>query len=335
MKFRNRKITAHVLDILETGDTSIAIKHLNLDKRTKMNVKLAVQLMSHDVALNLLQHRSLPVHDVYYTAMYIYHTANYFEIMNLITLEKDYMSKLLRFLLFMRNWKQEIDADSREACVKNTNFITKHTYKDLTRSIKGFIHLMQYVEENMPSLLIVPRTISQDDVENYFSLQRSRKSGSDITVADYLAGNKALSTHFMLHTKCVTRNAEEMGNYSKVNLTPQSRIVLKRRNLYRSSICGPDAEDWKITDVDMKDTSLSMCSHPFVHAKDKRQLFEQFMQTLSNLRLPRAHLTTKMEIVNKLKLNTNRSHVHKYLQATGSCSCLQAGTATAMELIPM
>ena len=43
MKFRNRKITAqHVLDILETEDTNIAIKHLNLDKRTKMNVKLAV-----------------------------------------------------------------------------------------------------------------------------------------------------------------------------------------------------------------------------------------------------------------------------------------------------
>ena len=40
------------------------------------------------------------------------------------------------------------------------------------------------------------------------------------------------------------------------------------------------------------------------------------MQTLSNLRLPRAHLTTKMEIVNKLKLKENKSHVHKFLQGT-------------------
>ena len=180
------------------------------------------------------------------------------------------MPKLLLFLLFMQKGKQEIDADSREAYVKNTNFITNHTYKDLTRSIKGFIHLVQYIEENMPSLQIVPRTISLDDVENYFSLQRSRKSGGDITVADYLIGNKALSTHFMLHTKYVTGSAEEIGNYSKVNLTPQSSIVLKRRNLYRSSLCDPDAEDWKTTDVEMKDIPLSMCLHPFDCAKDKR-----------------------------------------------------------------
>ena len=135
-------------------------------------------------------------------------------------------------------------------------------------------------------------------------------------MADYLAGNKAMSTHFMLHTKYVTGSVEEVGNYSKVNLTPQSSIVLKRRNLYRSSSCGPDAEDWKITDVDMKDISISMCLHPFDHAKEKRQVFEQFMQTLSNLRLPRAHLTTKMEIVNKLRLKENRSHIHKFLQGT-------------------
>ena len=77
MKFKNREITAqHVLDVLETGVTNIAI-----------------------------QHPSLPVHEVYYTAMYIYHTANYFEIMNLITLEKDYMPKLVRFLVFMLQWK--------------------------------------------------------------------------------------------------------------------------------------------------------------------------------------------------------------------------------------
>ena len=320
LRFKNRKITAqHILDMLETGVTNLSIKHLNLDKRTKMNVKLAAQLMSHHVALNLLQHPSLPVQQVYYTAMYIYHTANYFDIMNSITLEKDYMPKLLRFLTFILKWKEEIDADSREAYVKNANFITKHTYKDLTRSIRGFIHLIQYIKENMPSLEIVPRTISQDDVENYFSLQRSRKAGGDITVADYLAGNKALSTHFMLHTKDVTANAEEVGNYSKVNLTPHSSIVLRRRKLYRKSVCGQEPEDWKVTDVNMKDIPHPMSSYPFIHARDKRQIFEQFMQTLSNLRLPRAHLTMKMEIVSKLKLNKNRSHVQKYLQATDYC----------------
>ena len=75
----------------------------------------------------------------------------------------------------------------------------------------------------------MPRSISQDDVENYFSLQRVRKAGGDITVADFLAGNKALSTHLMLNAK--ENKEHELGNYSRVAIIPHSRIILQRQNL--------------------------------------------------------------------------------------------------------
>ena len=191
----------HILDLLEKGHTNLGLKHLTLDNRTKMNVKRAVQLMSHDVAMELIQNSSLGVHEVYYTAMYIYHSANYFQVMNSTSLDAEYMQKMVKFLVFILKWKREIDDDPRQCCEKNFSFITKQTFKDLTRSIKGFINLVQYIEEHLPTLNIVPRTVSQDDVENYFSLQRARKSGGDITVADFFAGNKALSTPYYAECK--------------------------------------------------------------------------------------------------------------------------------------
>ena len=87
--------------------------------------------------------------------------------------------------------------------------------KDLTWSIKGFINLVQYIKEHLPTFNIVPRTISKDDVENYFSLQRTRKSGGDITVADFFGGNKALSTQIMLNSN-YTKD-QKLGTYNKID----------------------------------------------------------------------------------------------------------------------
>ena len=112
MIIRGREISVkHILDIMEKGHTNLALKHVNLDKWTKMNVKLAVQLMSYDVASSLLQNSSFDVHQIYYTATYIYHCANYFDIMNSASLDESYMRKLLKFLVFIEKWKREIDHD--------------------------------------------------------------------------------------------------------------------------------------------------------------------------------------------------------------------------------
>ena len=99
------------MDLIEKGEANVSLKHLNLDRRMKMNVKLAVQLMSRDVAMDLLQHTSHKVNDIFYTATYIHHCANYFAIMNSISLDQDYMHKLMKFLMFVTKWKEENDED--------------------------------------------------------------------------------------------------------------------------------------------------------------------------------------------------------------------------------
>ena len=266
--------------------------------------------MSHNVAMELIQNSSLGVHEVYYTAMYIHHTANYFKVMNSTSLDAQYMQKLMKFLVFILKWKREIDEDPRECCEKNSGFITKQTFKDLTRSIKGFINLVQYIKEHLPTFNIVPRTISQDDVENYFSLQRARKSGGDITVADFFAGNKALSTQIMLNSNY--SKDQKLGNYNKIYLSPHSSINLTRRNMYRS-ITNKSLQDWNIDDVDMKNYNPPVLSDETLKPAMKRELLNQFHQSLSNLRLPRSHVTVKLEIVQRLKLKENREYVQHFL----------------------
>lgn len=50
-------------------------------------------------------------------------------------------------------------------------FIPRITYKDLKRTIWAFLFVVQYVQMHHPEIHIIHKTMCQDDVENYFSLQ--------------------------------------------------------------------------------------------------------------------------------------------------------------------
>ena len=136
------------------------------------------------------------------TREYIRKAAQYFKIMNSISLEKNALRQLLQVLLFFKRWFSYIQ-DSSKGQKNNLKehwkqFISKHTYKDLIRSIRGFIGLVSYLQINHQDIAIVPRTTNQDDVENYFSLQRSRISGGELTVKAYMEGNASIATDMLV-----------------------------------------------------------------------------------------------------------------------------------------
>ena len=91
--------------------------------------------------------------------------------------------KLISVLVFFKRWCTELlegEKDHKGALKEHwRKFISKHTYNDLTRSIRGLIGLVTYLQINHTDTIIVPRTTNQDDVENYFSLQRSRIAGGN------------------------------------------------------------------------------------------------------------------------------------------------------------
>ena len=80
-------------------------------------------------------------------------------------------------------------------------YIPSITHKDLKRTITAFLGVVQYVQMNNPELHIIPKTMCQDDVENYFSLQRARVSRGNPTTLQFFNLLLLLKLNFSLLQK--------------------------------------------------------------------------------------------------------------------------------------
>ena len=91
--------------------------------------------------------------------------------------------QLISIMMLFDTWYKEV----KQKRLQSTNslkdhwnlFIPRITYKDLKRTIRAFLGIVQYVQMHHPEIHIIPKTMCQDDVENYFSLQRARISGGN------------------------------------------------------------------------------------------------------------------------------------------------------------
>ncbi|KAJ7388999.1 hypothetical protein OS493_034388 [Desmophyllum pertusum] len=178
-----------------------------------MSVKRAVETCSTEVADDIMLHSKFGFKETLMTRMYLRKVAKYFRIMNSTSLEQDAVHNLLQVLLFFKRWHNNIQetVKNRTGNLKDhwKQFISKHTNKDLIRSIRGFIGLVTYIQLNYRDVEIVPRTTNQDDVENYFSLQRSRIAGGEVTVQQYF---EVVNTNYVsvpLKRKTVSRKTEK------------------------------------------------------------------------------------------------------------------------------
>ena len=75
----------------------------------------------------------------------------------------------------MDEWYKETKQESSQATdgngLKNhwKKLIPRITSEDLKRSIRAFLGVVQYVEMHHPELHLMPKTMCQDNVENYFT----------------------------------------------------------------------------------------------------------------------------------------------------------------------
>ena len=82
-------------------------------------------------------------------------------------------------------------------------FIPRITFEDLKRSIRAFLGVAQCVEMHHPELHLIPKTTWQDNVENYFSLQRARVSGGKPTTLQFFESSASLETKLLLSAEMV------------------------------------------------------------------------------------------------------------------------------------
>ena len=218
----------HFLDVAERGMTNVHYKHIYLDQRSKMNVKKATQLLSTEVADDLMKNSSLDLYETSLTRQYIKKCQAYFEIMNSLKLEKGDIRQLFSILCWFKKWKKEIKEENRLTKDADcwTKFTPLTTFRDLKRSIRGFSALYLYTSLNFPDINFVSRTTNQDDVENYFSLQRGRCPG-ELTVEKYMLNNTAISTSMLIKAEN-TELTDQMGSYSNACLPNFVSMPLQR-----------------------------------------------------------------------------------------------------------
>ena len=140
-----------------------------------MSVKRATTVCSLDVALDILK-GPLPPEDTVGTRTYLRQCHKLFQIFNNNT-EVDHESykQLISIMMLFDTWYKEV----KQKRLQSTNslkdhwkqFIPRITYKDLKRTNRAFLGIVQYMQMHHPELHIIPKIMCQDDVEIYFSLQ--------------------------------------------------------------------------------------------------------------------------------------------------------------------
>ena len=313
---------SHLMEVAERGLTKLSYKHLFLTSRNKMSVKRAVETCSSDVADDMMLHSKYGFQETLMTRMYLRKVAKYFRIMNSTSLEQDALPHLLQVLLFFKRWNNNIEETikTRTSTLKEhwKQFISKHTYKDLTRSIRGFIGLVSYVQLNHSNVVIVPRTTNQDDVENYFSLQRRRIAGGEVTVQQYLEGNASLATDLLIKAEKNDMDSSSfIGSYSAVVTPNYVSVPLKRKK----SIVRSKAEITKEPcsnfhqneyDLNLQDEEVNK----FHSQKDEHQLYRQVQQVFDyiNVKSSSVIIGYGQRLVGILREEQNRKLVMQFLK---------------------
>ena len=106
--------------------------------------------------------------------IYLKQCHNLFRIFNNTELDPLCYKQLLSIMFWFDSWYQETKQTTAQATgsLKDhwKKFIPRLTYKDLKRTIRAFLGVVQFVQMHYPDLHIIPKSMCQDDVENYFSL---------------------------------------------------------------------------------------------------------------------------------------------------------------------
>jgi len=172
---------------------------------------------------------------------------------------------------------------------------------------------------NYPDTAIIPKTMCQDDVENYFSLQRARVSSGQPTVGQYFESAATLSTNLLLSSE-FGELKDCIGSYDPVCMPNAVKIPLLRRNKkkgpsdFESQICPESSAS------NNEFIPLTVTPNTYEQAQ-KLQLLRHAKQTLEYIDLSTSSTLIQVNqiIVQAMKSDVNSQHLLSFI------SCLDNG----------
>lgn len=167
-----------------------------------------------------------------------------------------------------------------------------------------------------PEIHIIPKTMCQDDVENYFSLQRARISGGKPTTLQFFESSASLETELLLSSEM----KELQGNFGSYDLTALPNLVslpLSKEKLSsgKNTKLFIEKEGWELCAHNLSSESVIHerweFDETFHNAADKQQLSRHVKQTVEYIDLfsPTTILRTSQPTLTALNAKQNHHHV--------------------------
>ena len=321
LKVQGKRVTAnHLIPVVQRQMTKLNWKHIKLTPRTKMSVKRAVAVCSLDVALDILK-GPIPPEETVGTRTYLKQCYKLFKLFNNNSeVDPACYKQLISIMFWFDNWYGKVKQNSSQARsgLKDhwKQFIPRITYKDLKRSIRAFLGVVQYVQMHHPEIHIVPKTMCQDDVENYFSLQRARVSGGKPTTLQFFESSASLETELLLTSEMKDLQGN-CGSYDLAALPNLVSLPLSKQKLSSddSTKHFSEKEGWEacahLLSTDSVIEERWGFDETFHNVADKEQLSRHVKQTVEYIDLfsPTTILRTLQPILTALHARENHHHV--------------------------
>lgn len=299
----------HLVGVVERRMTKLSWKHIKLTPRT-------------NVALYMLKSSS-PVEETSATRTYLINCYKLFKLFNNNTeIDGKSYRHLLKIMLWFDKWYSEVNdqINRKESTAKGgtkklwKKFIPRITYKDLKRSVRAFLGVVQYVQMNFPHVQIIPKTMCQDDVENYFSLQRARVPGEKQTVLQFYESSASLNKQMLLNSEMKDLTGT-CGSYDIASLPNAVSIPLTKHN-NKSKQAFSEKEGWDLCQTLLTSKSEIVerwltYDKTFHDNADKQQLSRHVKQTIEYIDLfsPTTIIQTSQPIISGLRASTNHCHL--------------------------
>ena len=236
-------IWQHIVDVHNRDklqylqETPLRRAHMDIDSLSKMRVKLAVESIARqEVRTNMLQHAPL---ETMSTQKFLLMCEKFWNVFNsdvpLRSTQDDRISVVTQIEIFLQQWVQQLSHSFNSKSARRDHFMSWQTLEDLTLSLATLKALINYIKNDNfftnkfgRDLYIIPKRISQDFVESFFSKQRQSCGGTQNMTA-YTYGYNIYSSLSQDATRLVRYKQTNVAEVEECNQAVNEKKTLPKR----------------------------------------------------------------------------------------------------------
>ena len=214
----------HVVDVYNRDkiqflqETPLRRAHMEIDSLSKMRVKLAVEVVARqEVRQNMLRHDPI---DTESTQKFLSICEQFWYVFNseypLRSAQDHRIDIITEIEDFLQQWVQQLTNTFLSKSARRDHFMSWQTLEDLKLTLAAMKAFIKYIEDDEDfnnnvgrNLYIIPKRISQDFVESFFSKQRQSCGGTQ---------NMTAFTYGYNINSSLSQDASRLVKYKQTNV---------------------------------------------------------------------------------------------------------------------